>query len=60
VLTPRHNVVAFGTMLVNTQGVNIWVHVAGRHIKSADNAMLLIHGFPDSSKLWDSQVCGRL
>ncbi|WIA18609.1 hypothetical protein OEZ85_003315 [Tetradesmus obliquus] len=42
------------TKSVRAGGINIAVRVAGTCTKS--NAVLLLHGFPDSSKLWDSQV----
>jgi pimeloyl-ACP methyl ester carboxylesterase len=43
-------------MNVCAGSINICVHLAGSYTHSTNNAVLLLHGFPDSSKLWDSQV----
>jgi pimeloyl-ACP methyl ester carboxylesterase len=43
-------------MIVRARDINLFVHAAGSCNKDNSNAVLLLHGFPDSSKLWDSQV----
>jgi len=33
------------------------IHAVVQGSPTAENTVVLLHGFPDSSKLWDKQVC---
>jgi pimeloyl-ACP methyl ester carboxylesterase len=44
-------------MFVTVEGLQLWVETAGpENEKDAASTVLLLHGFPDSHKLWQSQV----
>jgi len=36
------------------------IHAVVQGSPAAENTVVLLHGFPDSSKLWDKQVCCSL